>query len=286
MMVDLQAVSQKDTVNSIMTGWVVTISQSDTLLQARDLMSQRCVSQLVVVDEKMRPVGFISKRDLARFLLEDPTSRTLDEIAVSEASSKSMPEIRQDLLVFNAARLFDIENLTCAIVTNEHPFTGIITETDLCNYFSRRIPNTFKVSDFMARDFIFAKSSYPVMHVAQAIVFKQPSVPVIDDELIGILTLSDLLSIGQKSSALVQQHMVFGSGSGKEAAMLTTHDLMTREPMSAKQDDDLAQAAQTIVRKGIGSLPVLDSEGTVVGLLSKHDIVRALGRVGKPLDLD
>jgi CBS domain-containing protein len=61
---------------------------------------------------------------------------------------------------------------------------------------------------------------------------------------------------------------------------------MTRDPISAKQDDDLAQAAQTIVRKGIGSMPVIDNEGTVVGLLSKHDIVKALGRVGKPLDLE
>jgi CBS domain-containing protein len=285
MMVDLQAVSQTDTVGSIMTGWVVTIPQSDSLLQARNLMSQRGVSQLVVVDEKKRPIRFISKRDLARFLMEDSTNRGLEDIFVSEASSKSMPEIREDLPVFNAARLFDIENLTCAIVTNEHPFIGIITETDLCNYFSRRIPNTFKVSDFMTRDFIFAKSSYPVVHVAQAIVFKQPSVPVIDEGLVGILTLSDLLSIGQKRHDSMQR-LVFSSGNGKEVAMLTTRDLMTRDPIFAKQDDDLAQAAQTIVRKGIGSLPVLDNEGTVVGLLSKHDILRALGRVGKPLDLE
>ncbi len=285
-MVDLQAVSQKDTVNSIMTGWVVSIPQSDTLLQGRDVMSQRRVSQLVVVDEKMRPVGWISKRDLARFLMEDSTNRNLEEMSVSEASSKSMPEIRQDLPVFNAARLFDTENLTCAIVTNEHPFIGIVTETDLCNYFSRRIPNTFKVSDFMARDFIFAKGSYPVVHVAQAIVFKQSSVPVIDDKLIGILTLSDLLSIGQKKPDSIRNHLVFNSGNRREVAMLTTRDLMTRDPISAKQDDDLAQAAQTIVRKGIGSMPVIDNEGTVVGLLSKHDIVKALGRVGKPLDLE
>ena len=285
MMVDLQAVSQKDTVNSIMTGWVVNIPQSDTLLQARDIMSQRGVSQLVVVDEKTRPVGLISKRDVARFLMEDSTNRSLEEISVSEASSKSTPEIRQDLPIFNAARLFDVENLTCAIVTNEHPFIGIVTETDLCSYFSRRIPNAFKVSEFMTSDFIFAKTSYPVVHVAQAIVFKQPSVPVIDEELVGILTLSDLLSIGQKKTDSIQPHLTLGSGR-KEVAMLTTRELMTRNPISVRQDDDLAQAAQTIIRKGIGSLPVLDSAGTVVGLLSKHDIVRALGRVGKPLDID
>ena len=285
-MVDLQVVSQEDTVSSVMTGWVVTIAQSDSLLQARDMMTQRSVSQLAAIDEKKRPVGLISKRDLARFLLEDSTTRGLENILVSEAASKSIPEIRKDLSVLNAARMFDIENLRCAIVTNDHPFIGIVTETDLCNYFSRKVPDMFKVSDFMARDFIFAKSTYPVVHVAQAIVFKQPSVPVIDEELVGILTLSDLLSIGEKRPGTAQSRLIFNSEVRKETALLTTQDLMTRNPITAKQDDDLAQAAQTIVRKGIGSLPVVDVEGTVVGLLSKHDVVKALGRVGKPLGLE
>jgi len=285
-MADLQVVSRVDTVADVMTTWVVTTTPSASLLKARDLMTGNRVSQLVVVDEKRRPSGFISKRDLARFLMEDSTDRGLEDIFVSEASSKSIPEIREDLPVFNAARLFDLENITCAIVTNEHPFIGIITETDLCNYFSRKIPNTFKVSEFMARDFIFAKSSYPVVHVAQAIVFKQPGVPVIEQELVGILTLSDLLTIGKKRREFTRPRLIFSSGNGNEVAMLTTRDLMTQEPISVKQDDDLAQAAQTIVRKGIGTLPVLDNEGTVVGLLSKHDIVRAMGRVGKTLDLD
>ena len=282
-MVDLQALSQADTVRSIMTGWVATIPQSESLLQARDVMSKRGVSQLVVVDEKERPIGFISKRDLARFLMEDSTNRRIEDIKVSEASSKSMPEVREDLPVVNAARLFDIENLACAIVTDERPFVGIVTETDLCNYFSRRIPNMFRVGEFMTRDFIFAKSSYPVVHVAQAIVFKQPSVPVIDDELVGILTLSDLLSMRRERHDLLQNRPIISSGN--KIAMLTTRDLMIREPISVKQDDDVAQAAQIIVRKGIGSLPVLDYENTVVGLLSKHDIVRALGRVTKPHEL-
>ena len=60
---------------------------------------------------------------------------------------------------------------------------------------------------------------------------------------------------------------------------------MTRNPITANQDDDLAQAAQMIVRKGIGSLPVLDDQDTVVGLLSKHDIVKALGRVDQSLNM-
>jgi CBS domain-containing protein len=244
-------------------------------------MSDRGVSQLVVTDSKKRPVGLISKRDLARFLLEDPTARSLENISVSEASTKTVPEIRSSLPIFNAARMFVTENLRCTIVTDNYPSVGIVTETDLCNYFSRKLPDTFKVSDFMARDFIFAKSTYPVVHVAQAIVIKQPSVPVIDDQLVGILTLSDLLSIGDKKHGPIQRHLIFNSSAGKNVILLTTKELMTLNPITARHDEDLAQAAQMILKKGISSLPVIDEEKTVVGLLSKHDIITALGRVGQ-----
>jgi CBS domain-containing protein len=280
-MVGLQAVSRVDTVSDVMTGWVVTIKPTDSLLKARDLMTQSRVSQLVVIDSRDRATGFISKRDIARFLLEDPTSRRLEDIPVSEASSTSIPTLRSNLPVFNAARMFDTENLAYAVVTNDKPLSGVMTETDLCHYFSRKFPSKFRVLDFMTRDFIFAKSTYPVLHVAHAIAFRQPSVPVIDEELVGILTLSDLLSIREK---LPQTgHGRITSDAGSEVALITTKDLMTLNPITTKEDVDLAHAAQIMLRKGVGSLPVTDSDSTVVGLLTKHDIVRALGRIGSNL---
>ena len=277
-MVDQRTVSEVDTVNSIMTGWVVTIPESDSLLDARNVMTHRDVSQIVVVDGKKRPIGLISKRDIARFLIEDPSNRGLEDIIVSEAASKPVPSVRKSLPVINVARMFEMESLECSVVVNDYPLLGIITETDLCNYFSRKLSGCFMVGDFMMRDFIFAKTSYPAVHVAQAIVFRQPSVPVIDDRLVGIITLSDLLSIGEKRHSSGQRRLIFNSNERKEAALLTTEDLMTRSPITVNQDDDLAQAAQIIVRRGIGSLPVMDNGESVTGLISKHDIVRALGR--------
>ena len=70
-MVGLEGITRMDTVGDVMTGWVVTVGPTDSLLTARDLMTRNQVSQLVVVDQRNRPVGFISKRAIARFLLED-----------------------------------------------------------------------------------------------------------------------------------------------------------------------------------------------------------------------
>jgi len=284
-MVGLKVVPEVDTVSDVMTGWVVTIPPSDSLLKARDLMTQSRVSQLVVVDQRSRPIGFISKRGIARFLSEDTTTRQLQDIKVSEATSTSIPTISPDLPVFNAARMFDTENLAYTVITGEPPLSGIMTETDLCHYFSRKWSGKFKVEDAMSRDFIFAKSTYPVVHVAEAIVYRQPSVPVIDEELVGIVTLSDLLSIRDRVPRAAHGRL-FGSKTESEVALIRTGDLMTRNPITTLSDIDLAQAAQIIITKGIGSLPVVDEESRVVGLLTKHDIVKALGRIGRSVTIE
>jgi CBS domain-containing protein len=177
--------------------------------------------------------------------------------------------------------MFDTENLTYAIVSNDNPLAGIVTETDLCHYFARKFPGKFKVQEFMTSDFVFAKSSYPIVHVAHGIVYRQPSVPVIDEELAGIVTLSDLLSIRERAPH--HGRSFFGSKNDCDAALTTTKDLMTQNPVTIRDETDLAQAAQIIINKGVGSLPVVDRESHVIGLLTKHDIVRALGRIGRNL---
>ena len=279
-MLESHEVRRSDTVGDIMTGWVVTVGPTDSLLTARDLMTRNRVSQLVVVDQRSRPTGFISKRGIAQFLLEDTTTRSLEDVSVSEASSESIPFVRRDLPVFNAARMFDTENIAYTVVTNENPLSGIMTETDLCHYFSRKWPGKFKVGEFMERDFVFAKSNYPAVHVAQAIVFRQPSVPVIDEELVGILSLSDLLSIREKTPKASER---LTAAPESDFALIATKDLMTLNPITTNENADLAQAAQIIINKGIGSLPVVDHDANVVGLLTKHDIVKALGAIGRSL---
>lgn len=273
-----QTVAQVDTVRDIMTTPVFTIASTDSLLRTRDRMTEDHVSQLVVTDQRSRPIGFISKREIARFLLEDDTTRRLEEINVSEASTQSIPTIRPFLPVYNAARMFDTETLAYTVVTNDKPLLGIVTETDLCQYFGKKSTAKFKVSEFMSSDFIFAKSTYPIIHVAQAVVFRQSGVPVIDEELVGMVTLSDLLAIREKAPKAVHGRL---SKRENDAALTTTKELMTKNPVTVPEDMDLVQTAQLMIEKGISSLPVLDQSKKVVGLLTKHDIVRALGRSNK-----
>jgi acetoin utilization protein AcuB len=58
---------------------------------------------------------------------------------------------------------------------------------------------------------------------------------------------------------------------------LSVGDLMTRNPVVVHTYDDLAKACKLIDRHGFGALPVLDKGGHLVGIISKADLIRALG---------
>jgi CBS domain-containing protein len=55
----------------------------------------------------------------------------------------------------------------------------------------------------------------------------------------------------------------------------TVGDAMTPDPISILETTSLAEAARILDARKITGLPVVDPEGTVVGVLSQTDLVRA-----------
>ena len=57
---------------------------------------------------------------------------------------------------------------------------------------------------------------------------------------------------------------------------LAVRDIMTEHPRSVSADTALRDAAQDMVRAGIGGLPVVDEQGRVIGMLSERELMRHL----------
>jgi CBS domain-containing protein len=57
---------------------------------------------------------------------------------------------------------------------------------------------------------------------------------------------------------------------------LTVRDVMTERPRSITAETTLQHAARTLVRTGLGALPVVDDERRVIGMLSEREVIRQL----------
>jgi CBS domain-containing protein len=52
---------------------------------------------------------------------------------------------------------------------------------------------------------------------------------------------------------------------------------MSIPAITARPEDDVTEAARTLDVRRIKRLPVVDEEGKVVGIISRADIIRAVG---------
>ena len=55
--------------------------------------------------------------------------------------------------------------------------------------------------------------------------------------------------------------------------MKTVQEIMTKNPITVSPDMDISQAAQILLDKKINGVPVLDSDGKLVGILCQSDLI-------------
>jgi acetoin utilization protein AcuB len=94
--------------------------------------------------------------------------------------------------------------------------------------------------------------------------------PVLEDgHLVGILTDSDIMDIRPSS---------LNSLSGLEMsyffAQLKVGEAMTVDPMTVGPDETIGEAASIMLEEKISSLPVIDDNERLVGIITESDIFR------------
>ena len=60
--------------------------------------------------------------------------------------------------------------------------------------------------------------------------------------------------------------------------MITVRDVMCEDVIVVSPDTSVREIAQTLVREAIGGVPVVESDGTILGVVSASDIVRVAAR--------
>ena len=129
-----------------------------------------------------------------------------------------------------------------------------------------------KVSKYMTQKLITAT---PEMSVKQAFLTMRSHrvrhLPVVDgDRLVGIISDRDLRRPrwAEKIDDWTAYYQVSDD--------ITVKDVMTKHPEVVHTYDNILKAVGIFRERRYGALPVLDKEGTLVGILSAQDLLLAL----------
>jgi CBS domain-containing membrane protein len=130
------------------------------------------------------------------------------------------------------------------------------------------------VRDLMERDIVTLKET-DSLDIADDVMrlgrIRHMPVVAAGDRLVGILSQRDLFRAGI-SSVLQFRHSL-----EKEwLAKIPVEDAMSREVIVTSPDTSVSNAVRLMIEMKIGCLPVVDEEGTLVGLLSETDCLHYL----------
>lgn len=146
-----------------------------------------------------------------------------------------------------------------------------------------------KVKDIMTSKVIVLRPDMGIVDAAKVLMDNNINgAPVLDNKgiLVGILCRDDLIS--QQKNLPLPSYFIMLDGViplispkhiEKEMAKITATNVehaMTTKPVTVTPDTDIDVVASLMVDKKIHTIPVIDSNGSLVGIVGKEDILKTL----------
>ena len=264
----------------------ISILRSSTISDVIKKILENNVSRLIVKDSG-KPVGIVTEKDIGFFLFKENTTQSLDEISLDKIM-KPIEYVDITESVKNCAKIMTDKKISSLAVGNDQDLKGIFTKTDLTNYFANNFAGKKKVADFMTHEYISTHYGATLYHVMKKMLENQVSRIITknqDNQPVGIISLRDFfrvsLDLGSEGDDVGayafsdNMRKGFLSESGFGGTTLA-RDVMSKELISIKFDQDLATASKIIIENGVNGLYVFDDGDGLDGIISKTDITRAL----------
>lgn len=168
-----------------------------------------------------------------------------------------------------------------------------VTEEDLMRIYEialrhaqLRIAAKVSVKEVMSTRVVAVKKDADLHEAARLLSEHRISgMPVVDDDnrVIGVISEADLLLLtGMKKDHTfrdIVRNIMGEAGRAKTVTGNLVKDSMSTPALTIGPDEDVRIVATILDERRIKRLPVVDAEGILVGIVSRADIVRTMGKM-------
>lgn len=276
-------------VEDIMSDEVVVMQENQQVSHARNLMLKHGLSRVVIVDTQGKPVGIVTEKDLSRKMRGNGPEwkrRPIDKILIGRVMTEGLVTTRPSDDVQNVVELMLKNGISSIPVVDDDGLTGMVTKTDLLNFYNDKYPGKWKVSDLMSKDVISVNENHSIAHVIGVMEENGISKVVVirDNQPVGIITPENIsfASVEDSETGVAVEKIYFirnSNGIDKKnfrlISMLTASDIMKDDVTMIDQDEDAAKAALIMLKEKISGLPVVKDD-EIVGIITKTDLIRGI----------
>lgn len=263
----------------------ISILKNSTMSDAITKLLENNLSRLIVLEDR-KPVGIISEKDIGLFLFSDTTNQGLDNILINKIT-KSIVIVEESITPKNAAKMMLELGISSLAIGTHDNVKGIFTKTDLVKHYLENYSENKRVVDFMTHDYIFTHTAAPLFKVVRKMLENKISRILVKDQNekpVGLISFRDLFRISielgseeDDSGFTISEQIRKGFLSEKGFGSITlARDIMSKGIISIKFNKSLKDACDLLLKNNISGLAVLDGNNSMVGIISKTDIIKAI----------
>ena len=248
----------RDRVLEVMTSRVVTIGESSTVQEAAALMARTNIGSVIVV-EGGKILGILTERDVLRRFLDGGIGGK----RVLELMTRQVVSIAPETTLADAAGLMIGHGFRRLPVVEGSVLVGIVTATDL-TYEMNSQHLKDRVSKYMSRVVYSVPLSATVIEAVESMVGHNIGCLLVLDgaEIAGIVTERDIV------------RGVVARGPRPKDDGVT--EIMSTEVVRVEPDTLVSHACHLMYYYGVRRLPVVDGRGTVRGMITERDLLKAV----------
>ncbi len=271
-----------------MSSAVVVISPIDTLAHARNIMLRDRINRVVVVNNETKPVGILTRADMAREISSRPSrsTRSYDQVLVQQVMSKPLTTLKpSDAILLAAQTMLRRKISGMPIVDEDGSLVGVLSKSDIARFYADNCSGRVKVREVATHE-VAAIPASVTLYRAEELMRKRRIgrlVVVNAKTPVGVVTQRDL-SFAEYPTRGPQEKFrrvrTIGEGDHirkiRTSEEATVQEVMSTPAVTITVGKDVVEAARLMQEKDIGGIPVVDAGGELVGIVTKTDIVKAL----------
>ena len=238
--------------------------------KARAVLRSQGSRTLPVLDERKRLVGMVSRGDVMAI------TSSISPIRVEGIMSTPRFVATLDMDVFHAAReMIRLDEWYIPVVKSSQDYTymGVLgLENFIGMFLERDIPKlTRPLTEIMSTEVVTCSPEDEVDNIWRLMQERSfAGLPVVRrGKVIGMITQKNLLDSGVILPA-------FEAKKGRFKAPPKISLVMKVPVVSLRPTAELREAAELMLEKNIGRVPIVDGKGRLMGIVDREDIVRAL----------
>lgn len=292
-------------VRDIMTREPISAHRDFTIRVAVELLLDRGLKSLPVVDDHGSPIGILTQGDLARKAdmpvrlglldtlnadVRDGWLRSLEKRGVSEVMTIEPKTVRDDQKASSAVHFMARARMKrLPVVDAKGRLVGMLSRIDVLRALAkgRESPKigiesrgdrsrSPRIRDLEERDALTLSADTTIQEAIDALArdsSQRAGVIGTDGRLIGLVTDRLLVEAIDKDES---RHLGLGRLLPPRSSVRKIADIMLHDPISINEEASTEEALRLMTERGLKRIPVVDAEGKFKGMVRRDSLLLAL----------